>query len=108
MMAQSHWEEWLKNGQRDYVMMGAYRGDKKARVLVPDLPACAVLAELRAFLVDQDDPVERSIGKRVFLCLTIYDKNRKEAKVNKFPAGWEDPALTAGGPVPEERACAIR
>jgi hypothetical protein len=228
-MKKSHWQAWLEKGRRDDVMMGAYLGDGKARILMPDVPECAsslsafiadmkklpweskeegsayhkllvriavalgravlpaamkinkteaapdvlhtteawlvwptsfvtaalerlfftspgpnsprefqmpydaggvamspkyidpavktavkilgakpalraVIDELGAFLIDRDDPVERSIGKRVFLCLTIYDKNRKEAKVNKFPAGWDKPTLTAGGPMPDNRA----
>jgi hypothetical protein len=228
-MSKSHWNDWLERGERDYVMMGAFLGDKDARALVPDTPVCpatlaafvdgvkglpwgstaaespyhkilvriavalgravlpiarqmneveaapevlytteawlvwpksfvttalerlfftspgpdsprefqmqfdvggvalspkhidaavkravkilgakeayrVVIEELRAFLVECDDPVERSIGTRVFLCLTIYDEKKKEAKVNKFPPGWESPVLEAGGPVPTDRA----
>jgi hypothetical protein len=228
-MKAHHWNEWLKNGHRDYVMVGAYLGDKQARALVPGVPTCAgtlrgfvddvqklpweskssescyhkvmvrlavalgravlpigykkydgvgepqplytteawlvwptsfvlkalerlaffgpglnlprefrfpylvasvafssdnlgavltaaneildrkaaleaMVGELSDFIIHRNDPVARSIGNRVFLCLTMPDEKSKEAKITRFPAGWDHPRIEAGTPVPDERA----
>ncbi len=48
-----------------------------------------VLRELRARIIDDDDPIKKSIGQRLFLALTLDQGEDDALRVDDFPKGWE-------------------
>jgi hypothetical protein len=48
-----------------------------------------VVRELRARIIDDDDPIKRSIGERLFLALTLDQGEDDAVRVDEFPRGWE-------------------
>ena len=48
-----------------------------------------VVRELRARIIDEDDPIKRSIGERLFLGLTLDQGEDDAVRVDEFPRGWE-------------------
>ena len=48
-----------------------------------------VVRELRARIIDDDDPIKKSIGQRLFLALTLDQGEDDALRVDEFPKGWE-------------------
>jgi hypothetical protein len=48
-----------------------------------------VVRELRAHIIDRDDPIKRSIGERLFFGLTLDQGEDDAIRVDEFPRDWE-------------------